>query len=97
VLNALNEYAGGLRLHSVYLYSSDTTTRETLYHDDVPAAFREQHAAPLREHGFSRIEQATRASKLPLTVTKIRRIVQPIGKDCWIFDLQRTTASATAS
>jgi DNA-binding CsgD family transcriptional regulator len=91
VLNALNEHAG-LRLHSVYMHSVQSGgahTREILYHDSVSMAFRQQHAAALREYGVSRVSHLARTSKLPLTTTEMRQLIRPVGRDRWLFDLMR--------
>jgi DNA-binding CsgD family transcriptional regulator len=64
-----------------------SATRDIIFHDSVPAAFRQEHRLAMKKYGPSLMTQTVWHNPLPFTFTDAMRKLQPTGSDRWIFDL----------
>jgi len=89
VLDALDDAVGPLHVLSVWYVPNGNSLEggEIIYHHDISKNFRSDHANALASFGISPARQLSATASLPFTVSEARRILNPVGRDAWVFDL----------
>jgi len=92
VLSALDDHAGpSLHLQSIWYAPEhgEVNVKDIWFHDSVPRRFIAEHDAALKLYGATRVAQFVLQSRIPVTNSEVRRALNPVGRDQWMFDIRQ--------